>query len=193
MKPCGTRAAYLRHQRNGETPCDECRAANNEYAARLMRRRRAETDEERRQREGRRIEQRLERAQRRIDEKAAAAERRLEALAPCGTNAAHQRHLRNGETPCDECKAAHALHARPEAARRRGRLDMTPGKPQMVLDALRRGCSTAGAAAEDTGLARSTAEWALHRLADDGLAVRTHPAMHVKGLSGMLPAEWKAL
>jgi hypothetical protein len=26
--PCGTRAAYERHRRVGETPCDECKAAN---------------------------------------------------------------------------------------------------------------------------------------------------------------------
>lgn len=28
MKPCGTRAAYVRHRRNGETPCGPCREAN---------------------------------------------------------------------------------------------------------------------------------------------------------------------
>lgn len=32
-KPCGTRAAYVRHRRNGETPCDECRAANRQLSA----------------------------------------------------------------------------------------------------------------------------------------------------------------
>lgn len=30
LKPCGTRAAYDRHRRNGETPCDDCRDAANE-------------------------------------------------------------------------------------------------------------------------------------------------------------------
>jgi hypothetical protein len=28
LKPCGTRAAYLRHRSRGEQPCDACRAAN---------------------------------------------------------------------------------------------------------------------------------------------------------------------
>lgn len=28
LAPCGTRAAYVRHQRAGERPCDDCRAAN---------------------------------------------------------------------------------------------------------------------------------------------------------------------
>lgn len=27
LKPCGTSAAYRKHLRNGETPCDECRSA----------------------------------------------------------------------------------------------------------------------------------------------------------------------
>ena len=29
LKPCGTTAAYQRHLRHGETPCDACREANN--------------------------------------------------------------------------------------------------------------------------------------------------------------------
>lgn len=29
LKPCGTRAAFLRHRRAGETPCEPCRAARN--------------------------------------------------------------------------------------------------------------------------------------------------------------------
>ncbi len=28
LKPCGTHAAYRRHLRRGETPCDACRQAN---------------------------------------------------------------------------------------------------------------------------------------------------------------------
>ncbi|MDX2709988.1 hypothetical protein PV350_45460 [Streptomyces sp. PA03-6a] len=30
-KPCGTAAAYARHLRHGETPCEDCRRANREY------------------------------------------------------------------------------------------------------------------------------------------------------------------
>lgn len=37
VKPCGTRAAWLRHRKNGETPCEPCREA----AARESRERRA--------------------------------------------------------------------------------------------------------------------------------------------------------
>lgn len=29
LKPCGTLAAYRRHLRHGEQPCDECREENN--------------------------------------------------------------------------------------------------------------------------------------------------------------------
>ena len=31
LKPCGTRAACMRHLRNGEQPCDACAQANKEY------------------------------------------------------------------------------------------------------------------------------------------------------------------
>jgi hypothetical protein len=31
LKPCGTRAAYRRHRRHGETPCQPCRAAAAAY------------------------------------------------------------------------------------------------------------------------------------------------------------------
>jgi len=31
LQPCGTRAAYKRHVRHGETPCRACKAANAEY------------------------------------------------------------------------------------------------------------------------------------------------------------------
>lgn len=33
----GTRGAYLRHVRSGETPCDPCRIAHNEYTAKRRR------------------------------------------------------------------------------------------------------------------------------------------------------------
>lgn len=31
LMPCGTQAAYQRHLRQGEEPCDACRAANTAY------------------------------------------------------------------------------------------------------------------------------------------------------------------
>lgn len=37
--PCGTVAAYKRHQRRQETPCDACKAAYSEHQAGLYQRR----------------------------------------------------------------------------------------------------------------------------------------------------------
>ncbi|MCP2339213.1 hypothetical protein [Actinomadura rupiterrae] len=31
LQPCGTRAAYKRHKRRGEQPCEPCRQANAAY------------------------------------------------------------------------------------------------------------------------------------------------------------------
>lgn len=42
-KPCGTHAAYKRHQRRQEPPCDACRKAWAEYQRELYRRRRKAT------------------------------------------------------------------------------------------------------------------------------------------------------
>jgi hypothetical protein len=39
---------------------------------------------------------------------------------PCGTVAAYKRHLRHGETPCSECKAAWAEWHRANYAKRHG-------------------------------------------------------------------------
>lgn len=41
-KPCGTVAAYRRHQRNGEPPCDACRKANADYQRAYQQRRSSE-------------------------------------------------------------------------------------------------------------------------------------------------------
>lgn len=38
-QPCGTVAAYKRHGRKGETPCEACRAAERERQAELYRKR----------------------------------------------------------------------------------------------------------------------------------------------------------
>ena len=37
-KPCGTTAAYKRHRRHGETPCDACKAAWAEFIRALYHR-----------------------------------------------------------------------------------------------------------------------------------------------------------
>lgn len=41
VEPCGTDAAYARHRRNGETPCEPCRIAHNVRQADYRRRRSA--------------------------------------------------------------------------------------------------------------------------------------------------------
>lgn len=40
VKPCGTNAAYRRHKRHGEKPCESCRQAHHRYNADAKRRRR---------------------------------------------------------------------------------------------------------------------------------------------------------
>ncbi len=42
---------------------------------------------------------------------------------PGGTNAAHKRHQRNGEQPCDACRAAWSAYQRELYARRRKKND----------------------------------------------------------------------
>ncbi|MBA9003688.1 hypothetical protein [Thermomonospora cellulosilytica] len=41
LQPCGTHAAYMRHLRRGEKPCDACRAARRAYNTRHARKARA--------------------------------------------------------------------------------------------------------------------------------------------------------
>lgn len=42
LAPCGTCAAYKRHTRNGETPCEPCTAANRESSNRYRRQKAAD-------------------------------------------------------------------------------------------------------------------------------------------------------
>ncbi len=37
---------------------------------------------------------------------------RCKGIPACGTESAYSRHLRQGETPCEDCKAAHAARER---------------------------------------------------------------------------------
>lgn len=41
LKPCGTVAAYRRHQRHGEEPCEACKKAHAEYHRELYRKRKS--------------------------------------------------------------------------------------------------------------------------------------------------------
>ena len=76
LQPCGTVAAYDRHRRRGEKPCQPCNDANNA---------RSSSFRERKQR----------------GEVSPPPPPK-----PCGTEAAYRRHRVRGETPCEPCKAA---------------------------------------------------------------------------------------
>ena len=69
--PCGTRAAFRRHERNGEKPCQPCIEANRNETAAMMRKLRAETPDERAAREeaaaDARIERKLKAAQHKVE------------------------------------------------------------------------------------------------------------------------------
>jgi hypothetical protein len=93
LKPCGTVAAYRRHFRNGETPCEACRAAEN--ARQVARYRKRHPD----------------------------AKPRPDELQPCGTAAAYGRHVHAGEATCEPCRKAwreYCKAQRDEKRRRRG-------------------------------------------------------------------------
>jgi len=49
-------------------------------------------------------------------------------LKPCGTESAYSRHLKNGEKPCEECRAAHSQYNSPEAKRQREAARLLPKK-----------------------------------------------------------------
>ncbi|GAB3117979.1 hypothetical protein GCM10027160_29370 [Streptomyces calidiresistens] len=103
LAPCGTTAAYSRHRRRGEEPCQPCRDAYN--ASQRARYRRA------RRRAG------LPAcvlapcgtpsARRRHRRRAESCPDCALSLKPCGTPAAYKRHRRRGEEPCQPCRDAY--------------------------------------------------------------------------------------
>ncbi|MEU0356541.1 WhiB family transcriptional regulator [Streptomyces cyaneofuscatus] len=114
LAPCGTDAAYDRHRRNGEQPCDPCRRAHNERNVQVRaeaRHRRATANEcgttkayYRHLLVGEDIDPACQAA-------SDAYEQQL-TLPPgppeCGTRGGYQRHRRLGETACDACRAANS-------------------------------------------------------------------------------------
>ena len=60
-----------------------------------------------------------ERQELRIERGLAVAPKGPRQLQPCGTHGAYQRHRKNGEEPCDPCKAANAAKSRQNAAKLR--------------------------------------------------------------------------
>ena len=118
--PCGTPAAYFRHYRNGEKPCEACRLAQNEYRDELRAKRRSGETTPRPlspcgtnaayRRHVRRGEEPCEPC--RNAARAEWARRSREPLAApmdeskCGTPAGFAQHKRRGQPPCDPCRQA---------------------------------------------------------------------------------------
>ena len=130
-KPCGTRAAYQRHLRRGETPDEACTAAKRAYDrershARGARPRRdapcgtaAGFERHRRRyetpcqacRDALRLYQAQYKARRLGRPAPTSLPPRREPL-PCGTNAGYHRHWRRGQKPCAACTAARSAYAK---------------------------------------------------------------------------------
>lgn len=87
LQPCGTRAAYRRHKRHGETPCPPCREAMAALS-------------------------RADRARR----SGPVTPRALQPI-PHGTDAGYNAHCRRKEPLCDECRKAHNKALRAYRAR----------------------------------------------------------------------------
>ncbi|MFD8404634.1 WhiB family transcriptional regulator [Streptomyces anulatus] len=114
LAPCGTNAAYDRHVRNGEQPCDPCRRAHNERNVQV----RAEARHRRNITGGcgtTKAYYRHLQAGEPIDPACQAAsdayEQQLTAPrlpAACGTRSGYQKHRRLGETACAPCRQANA-------------------------------------------------------------------------------------
>ncbi len=66
-------------------------------------------------------------------------------LAPCGTQAAYQRHIRNGEVPCEPCAAAerHRTRLRYQPKRKTGSA-RTDALFRELLDLISAECRKAG-------------------------------------------------
>ena len=69
------------------------------------------------------------------------APRRRKELEPCGSHAAHQRHVRAKEEACDACKAAHAAYVKvrrgAQLAALRLLAERHPGEFASLLEATR--------------------------------------------------------
>ena len=81
LLPCGTHAAYIRHQKRGEAPCSPCVAAYRKFC-----------------RESGRLRTRTLRDN----------PRATRSYDWCGSASSYVRHRRRGERPCAKCRAAHA-------------------------------------------------------------------------------------
>jgi hypothetical protein len=109
LRPCGTLAAYRRHLRHSEKPCEPCAQANRrDWADRRARNRRRLPDQQ---------------APRPDQGRPVVTARPWQGTSytgtePCGTLAACRRHYRHGEKPCEACKAADRRDQRERRAAR---------------------------------------------------------------------------
>ncbi|KAA0916440.1 hypothetical protein [Dietzia sp. ANT_WB102] len=132
LQPCGTNAAYQRHMKAGEQPCEPCVLANREQSRASYKPKKLDTSDlqpcgtraayQRHVRAGEQpcdacLEANRERNRARYKPKP----RDTSKLKPCGTQAAYKRHRAAGEEPCDACKKANrdAFRARREALRKK--------------------------------------------------------------------------
>lgn len=117
LKPCGTRAAYQRHMRAGEEPCDPCRDAMRS-ANRQFEESRPPRKRNRRELKpcGTRAAYNRHRrngetpcdACRAANSAATSSRARPSRQQSCGTYAGHVRHVKAGERPCEGCRRAKA-------------------------------------------------------------------------------------
>lgn len=133
LKPCGTRAAYQRHKRRGEEPCEACAEALRAHyrvdvpkprtvkpcGTRAAYQRHVEAGETPCEpcREANRAEVRARRRRAGVKPRP---------VKPCGTYAAYQRHMSRKETPCGPCQEAARENSRVAMERRRARLAPPP-------------------------------------------------------------------
>lgn len=122
LKPCGTDAAYQRHRKAGETPCDACREARRVKSAETNRQLAEQSTKRGRELAAQRKQQRrIDKQERRLV--AAAAEVfcgdcgkpfELNGLNPVihGTRAAYDRHVDDRESPCAACREAYERESR---------------------------------------------------------------------------------
>lgn len=116
LKPCGTVAAYHRHLRHNETPCDACRQARSEYhrahyepSPLVLQPCGTRAGNERHRRRGEASCDPCRLAYNAYQRELMSRPRtkpRDEAPAKCGTIAGYQQHRRYQEPPCDACKEA---------------------------------------------------------------------------------------
>lgn len=96
VQPCGTAAAYQRHMRRAEVPCEECVVAWAEHNAAYKRANRDRINAQRREHTANGPHE----------------------LAPHGTHAGYARHRYNLQQPCYSCRLAEAAYQSDRRAKR---------------------------------------------------------------------------